>query len=718
MRRGVSGVERLDGVEVAGSTEGGVRPPLRRPWVSPRLLAAIAVPYGVLAFPSAWAAYALLSGAGAVIRDGELAVVGTGRVGAVLLAAVLTLAVPALLAPWAVLAGIGVAAAEGCSRAVTLRAAWRWAARRPASVARVGVVLLLGVAGAAAGAAVVALVTHRLLPEAPPVVVMAGVGIALLVLAGPYAAVLDRCVARILAPADPAPVGRRAVPPQLRGRPAQHVLVALIGWSVAQGGVRASGPEWFGWFGESVVAAGTLVLLGALVAALVGDVLALRRDGRPTVVLPAAARVPIPELDRVLWAGVVVAVLAGVAAVPLTAAQNPADLTRVRTMGDGEAQSPRADLVALGDHVVLWRDDPLWRSAVCGSRDCWYQPESGGDAPVGAAASPSGSSVWSAQWRFDPRQDRRSGEDVDLWLELTRTPTWAGADWTGRSPVTTRRVLTETTLGAVRGRAGEPLVAGSVEEDLRVGVATAPSGVVAVASSRQRGELLVAVCDDTALEGSTPCDTSTGDLPAWDQVVHAAPAVAVTDDGTAYVTAAHGSRHDGGDTASLHVAHGGVVTRQPIAESAGDPLDWTRPSSTAVAVGRTGNAWVLYRLRGERDATLVRCADRVCAESTSVAVPGVVSARGALAVDETGRPLVVTSDPDDGSLLLWSCRDTRCDRTETVTLAGPGTVAQDERSAPSLTLGDGRPIVLAPISGLGSATGTMLRCEDARCGAE
>ncbi len=687
------------------AAEGGVRPPLRRPWLSPRLVAAIAIPYGLVEVPLARLGYELTASAGAVVMDGELTLVVSELPRSVLIASVLMLLVPVLVAPWAVLAGIGICAAEGTGRPVSVPAAWWWALRRPGAVARLAGVLLLGAAGAG-GLGLVLLFVMR---TAPPAALFVVVGLVLITLTRPFCGLLGRAVARILVPADSTPCGRLAVPAERRGRPASEVLNVLVGWAVLQATLRAVWPDLSGWLADLVVSVGTFVVVAALVAAIVGDVFATRRDGTPTVALPGRVGRVRPGADGALVGAAVAAVVAGAVASPLAVAQNPSGLVRMSTTRTAEAMLSRADLMVVGDTVVLRRDESerVW---ACTEHGCHPEAVSATDTSVVAATSGSGQSVWSTQWReSDPQPSIAGGDEgVSFSLELTQRPAGGEGDSTESPEEPARTVLAETTLARWS------------RQTFNVDVAVASSGGLAVATAPgppdQQAGLMVITCAGEDPAGLR-CETHFGWLPPRVLTFHEPLRVAAADARTAYVAATHGDLSVLRPEVSLFVAADGVVTERRIAADREDRdrrVGTTFPSSTSVAVGPDGTVWMLYRMIGERDGTLVRCADRGCEEWTTIAVPGVTLARGALALDDTGRPMVVTADPDDSALLLWSCRDTWCSEAETVRLDRPVQDWRGRWTAPSITIDGDQPVILVPRD---YDSGVLLRCEEARCGA-
>lgn len=686
---------------------------LRRPRLSPRLFAAIAVPYGVLGLLAAWVSYSLHARVGSVIRDGELTPVGAGARLWQLVTALLELVPWTLAAPWALVAGIGVCAAEGARRRVTVHAAWWWALRRPLAVLRVTGLLLVGLVGATVAPGAVVLV----FPPFPDALALVLGGCVLLTLTGPYARLSNRCVERVLTPRGQDAVRRAAALREVQGPPLGLVLKLVVAAAVLQALVRMTHPEWFGWLGELVVAFAMVAAACLLVVAAVGDVLADFADGQ-LVTLPTLSRRPAVVPEDAIAAIAAVALLVGVVAPRVLVAMNTSDLVGVRTVESPGLLKNRADLVVLGDRVVLDRSQAWFdRGAVsCTDRECWAEPEVGQDAPVAAAASEGGASVWSAEWTVGPGRTVWTGEDVPVRLELTQSGT-GGADWTGRARVDSVQVLHETTLfGVVSDRVDEHAVhLGWGDDGLVPAVATAPSGVVAVATAPDRvgvpRELMIWTCvSDSERSRAPSCRLASG------QVHGLIPGrgrldLAAADDGTAYAAAVLA-----GTDVVLYVADDGVLTERRIDLPGTDATDGSGPSSVAVVVDQRGTTWVLYRLSHEAEATLVRCASRTCETWDSIPVPGVPLAQGALAVDDTGRPMVVTSDPDDGVLRLLSCLDHACSESESVSLTAGRPVPGDGLAAPSLAVADGRPVILSPGDGLDSP-GVLLRCEEARCGA-
>lgn len=201
-------------------------------------------------------------------------------------------------------------------------------------------------------------------------------------------------------------------------------------------------------------------------------------------------------------------------------------------------------------------------------------------------------------------------------------------------------------------------------------------------------------------------------------------------DGTTYASAFGPWGEWGTDEGlALFVGDGvGDLESRALVPPARSDRAWSRASDRAgadVEVAPDGTVWVLHRPMGRVDAGLFRCADVACTTWDSATVPGVSHGQSTLAIDDTGRPMIATVSPRDGAVQLLSCRDQDCTAVDPVVLAGltavPEPVSEEDSWWPvvSMTLDDGRPVVTTsdPHARRGEG-GLVLRCRDARCGAD
>jgi len=164
-------------------------------------------------------------------------------------------------------------------------------------------------------------------------------------------------------------------------------------------------------------------------------------------------------------------------------------------------------------------------------------------------------------------------------------------------------------------------------------------------------------------------------------------------------------------------------TVSSLADTVADDTDLVgdETAGLAVALRPDGLATVLWRLPTDSSLWLSSCVDEHCADWTDVEIdPGLPDRRSgpapALAIDDSGRPLVAAATPDH-TLALIDCLDAECQewkQTELIDVIWSG--------APiGLSLdGDDRPILIAdgaaPTEVTPRLPSRVVRCLEARCG--
>ena len=165
---------------------------------------------------------------------------------------------------------------------------------------------------------------------------------------------------------------------------------------------------------------------------------------------------------------------------------------------------------------------------------------------------------------------------------------------------------------------------------------------------------------------------------------------------------------------------------EPTVASLADPLPDNSDlvgddtAGLSVALRPDGLATVLWRLPTQSSLWLASCRDDPCTDWTEVEIdPGLPELRSgpsaALAIDDSGRPLVAVATPD-GTLALLDCLDAECaesTRVELVEVTWFG-------AALGLTLDGDRPVLLAdgadPTLTTPRLSSQVVRCLEARCG--
>ena len=193
--------------------------------------------------------------------------------------------------------------------------------------------------------------------------------------------------------------------------------------------------------------------------------------------------------------------------------------------------------------------------------------------------------------------------------------------------------------------------------------------------------------------------------------------VEIAPDGTVWVlrsqgAAVHLARLDPGATSVVEVH----VMEPPAAQDTlvyaeGDDVFFSRV--LALAVRGDGTPVVLHRDLSDGGIDLLGCVDAQCSRTTSSRLPGGAARDAELAVDGTGRPLVVTVGV---GVQLHACRDDACSRVRSGLLSttGPGWGLSDREFDPFLALdGQGRPAVLVERE---FAEAVVVQCREPRCG--
>ena len=145
----------------------------------------------------------------------------------------------------------------------------------------------------------------------------------------------------------------------------------------------------------------------------------------------------------------------------------------------------------------------------------------------------------------------------------------------------------------------------------------------------------------------------------------------------------------------------------------GDGDDILLSRVLALAVRGDGTPVVLHRDLADGGIDLLGCADTRCSGTTSSRLPGGAAQDAELAVDGTGRPLVVTVGV---GVQLHACRDDACSRVRSglVSTTGPRWGLVDRELDPFLAIdGHGRPAVLVERP---FAEAAVVQCREPRCG--
>lgn len=684
-----------------------------RPPLSSTLLLTVLAPYAAALVLLDVVVLSATVGWGGVLSDGQLfaggAVTTWGQVATLIL---LGYALPVLALPFCVVAGVAVAASETYGVRPSARAAWQWALRRRDALPRVtGVALVAGFAMLVVQLPLVAVLVILGLPAWAAYLVG---GAVLAAFCPAFARSLRTLVVDHLLPGGWSARSWVSAPQDRSGgdERSQRTLALAAGFIGVQGALRISLPDV--GTGVVVVLSMAFVLIVAQVTRdVVGDVM-LRDWERPPPCPLADAPRPRPGAARRRVVAVGVALASPVVAAPVIAWINPWGAASVTTTQTPPWQDAR-DLLLVGDTVLLLPVSGTDGDAVirCDGAVCDERSWTRGPFPMAVAVRDG--NTWGAQWEAAPAADESSRVPVRLTL-------WQGATadppFDARPSASSRTWDVDDSTLALHDLASD--LGSPVGDNDALPVLAASESDVAVASvlrqSDQESELRISTCR----EGR--CEVAAAPIPWVRPRADSAPDLALGEDGTAYVAVA-GTRWEGreGVGASLFVRDGAGTVHERVLMH---PLTWlsdrqrglafTDPEA-AVEVAPDGTVWVLYRLPHDDEGVLVRCDDPLCSTWSQTGVPGLVTARGALVVDGSGRPQAVTTGHRDEVARLWSCQDLACAETDEVAVPGLGRT-HSSRVRALIALDDDRPVIAVASYPL-SEHGQIIRCQQPRCGA-
>ncbi|MFJ2369281.1 hypothetical protein [Microbacterium sp. NPDC087665] len=719
-------------------------------FAEPAPLIAYAVPFSI-AWIVVGAPLMTLLAPELVIVNGAVSALGTSTTQ--LTAIAIGTVVIAIAHGFALTAATLAIAARVDGRPLCARDAWATALRRPGSVALATIVSL---AGAAIGLVIAVFIGVQPIAGIAAAIALGigGIVLAPLLLAWPLVVVRRQSLGSALAAAWRSPREFQGQGAEPLGSPRFAVVFTVIATGIIVVVIRLLGALVpLGWWTPVVGVALVLVptaLVQVLLAAVAVRGAALRVKGPLDVTVEGAAAeasdsaVSEPAESRSAraprggaLAGIAVLLVPALAAGAVLAvnpwhvpAYDAADLPRVwrssqivpwqngavllsrlggedasASLCDGATCGPAHDMRTILPTAVAPADDGGMLSA------SWY-PVEGADSSSGSFelrvthSTPDALAHWS-----DPRDEDAPDEEPGDW-----------AGFPGE----------ERVLGSVDSafERGDSVFARMHESRMAVAIDTSgPAPVIASVIGPRGTDATLAIdfCADSACTDST---RTTQEL-EWAIGLSNATTIDIvsTDDGDSAVVTLTQKESDGYG-APLRVftatADGDWTTETldadvpgPVAEDDGDFA-----FGAQVERGADGMPVILFRAADRSGLRLFSCADIACAEGeiTDITPETDLLAAPALAIDESGRPLIGTFDRAQ-NIALISCDDAACTDRTLVPIAAVAPTEAGFSNGYALSVDDeGRPLIAVGMRRAGSTAkatfnGTVFNCIAARCGA-
>lgn len=645
-------------------------------------------------------------------------------------------------------------AARVDGQSLSARAAWTRALRRPGSVALATIVSL---AGAAIGLVIAVLIGVQPIAGIAAAIALGigGIILAPLLLAWPLVVVRRQPLGSALAAAWRSPREFQGQGAEPLGSPRFAVVFTVIATGIIAFVLRLlGGLVPLGWWTPVIGVALVLVptaLVQVLLAAVAVRGVALRVKGPLDATVEGAAAeasdsaVSDPDQSRSAraprggaLAGIAVLLVPAVAAGALLAvnpwhvpAYDAADLSRVwRSSQIVPWQNGAVLLSRLGGEEASAR--------LCDGATCGPEHDMRTILPTAVASADDGGML-SASWYPVEGADSSSGS---FELRVTHSTPEALAHWSDPRD----EDAPDDEPGDWAGFPGEERVLGSVDSafergdsvfarmhESRMAVAIDSSGPAPVIASviGPRGTdatLAIDFCADSACTEST---RTTQEL-EWAIGLSNATTIdiASTDDGDSAVVTLTQKESNDGYGAPLRVftatADGDWTTETLDADVPGPAAEgsWDFTFGAQVERGADGMPVILFRAADRSGLRLFSCADIACAdgEITDITPETDLLAAPALAIDESGRPLIGTFDRAQ-NIALISCDDAACTDRTLVPISAVAPTEAGFSNGYALSVDDeGRPLVAVGMRRAGSTAkatfnGTVISCIAARCGA-
>lgn len=652
-----------------------------------------------------------------------------------------------------------VIAARVDGRPLPVRDAWAGALRRPGSVTLATVVTLIAAAIAVLLALLIAVQPVAGIAAAIALVLV-GIVVAPLVLAWPLVVVRRRSLGSAVASAWRSPREYQGQAAEPLGSPRFAVVFTVVATGILVFLIRLlGGLVPLGWW-TPVVGVALAIVPAALVQLLLAAVAvrgaALRVKGpleasdidapaaeaspaeaSPAEVSESARSRPARASRGGAFAGIAVLLVPAVVAGVLIAV-NPWHVPAYDV-----ADVPR---VWRSSQIVPWQQGAVLLSRLGGEESSASLCEGATCGPAHdmrtilptAVAPADGGGTLSAAWYPIEGADRRSGsfelrvthsapEALARWSHPRDedAPEDEDSDWFGFPGE-------ERVLGAVDStfEGGDSVFARSNESRMAVAIdSSGPTPVIAsiVRPADSDATLAIDFCADAACTDST---RTTLDLEWALSVTNSTTIdVASIDDGeSAAVTLTQREDDDYGTPLRVFTATAeGDWTTETLDSDMPGPADdraFDDSSGAQVVRGADGLPLVLFRASERAGLRLFTCADAACADAkiTDIEPETDLLAAPALAVDESGRPLIGTFDREQNIALL-SCDDVACSDRTLVPLAAVAPTDAGFSHGFALSIDDeGRPLVAVGMRRAGSTAketfnGTVIACTASRCGA-